>query len=150
MAVKRFWYVCLVPSMNWNALERRKSNMAQLVIVFLCSYLGMCMLLPAYPLMCASLHDCKTHFNLLIHFTWCACTLPSNPVRACGKEEPTGRSSNFATGLLFSLFNRRLISIRIMGLSVCRRAPPTNKQSHTKKPRWITRTARAVLGVNFS
>lgn len=99
----------------------------------LCSCLGMCMLLPAYPLMCASLHDCKTHFNLLIHFTWCACTVPSNPVRACGKEEPTGRSSNFATDLLFSLFNRRLMCIRIMGLSAYLRAPPTDKQSHTHK-----------------
>lgn len=110
----------------------------------LCSCLGMCMLLPAYPLMCASLHDCKIHFNLLIHFTWCARAVPSNAVQACGKEEPTGRSWNIATDLLFSLFNRLLMWIWV----------PTNKQSHThthtKQPRWITRTAWVVLGVNFS
>lgn len=53
---------------------------------------------------------------------------------------------------LFSLLNRRPMCIRIMGLSAYLRAPPADKQSHThtRKSRWITGTARAVLGVNFS
>lgn len=119
----------------------------------LCSCLGMCMLLPAYPLMCASLHDCKTHFNLLIHFTWCACTVQSNPVRACGKEEPTGRSSNFATDLFILLIEQATDVYQdngFIGVPPCATCRQTITHTHTRKSRWITGTARAVLGVNFS
>lgn len=50
-------------------LETRQ-NTAQQVIECWVPCGGTCMFPPVYPVVCACLHECRTHFNLFIHFTW--------------------------------------------------------------------------------
>lgn len=92
MAVKWSENVYVVPSRRENVMESNKKKKTPHGPVddrvCLCSCLGMCMPLPAYLLMCAGLHDCKTHFNLLIHFTWCACTACA--IRSCASVREGG------------------------------------------------------------
>lgn len=152
MAVKWTWYVCLVPSVNWNVLERRENSTAQSVMVFCVHVSGcacFCLLIGSCVLVC------------MIAKLTLICLFTSHDVRAlCNRIlcERAGRRSLQEGAqilpqiFLFSLLNRRPMCIRIMGLSAYLRAPPADKQSHThtRKSRWITGTARAVLGVYFS